>query len=331
MRIPIAVIIPALDEAPTIAGVVTRCREALDDATFETAVLVVDDGSTDATGDLAREAGARVLVHSRNYGVGKAFRTGMEAALRSGARIIVNIDADGQFDPGDIPALIAPLLEDRADFVSASRFKDSALCPRMPGIKRWGNHLMSRIISAITGERFYDVSCGFRAFNREAALRLNLWGAFTYTQECFIDMHVKNMRIAEVPLRIRGVREHGPSRVADNLAAYGYRAMKIILHSYRDYWPLRFFGALGACFMAPGAMLVLFLFWHRFTRGVFSPHIWAGFTGTGLFAFGAILFMVGLAAEMLKRIRLNQELLLYYERRRAFASPGSGTEFSAEP
>jgi len=316
MNNSVAVVIPALNEEATIGNVVERCVEVLRANDYEPRVIVVDDGSSDRTAILAEQAGARVVSHAENRGVGKAFHTGMAQALASRADIIVNIDADGQFDPADIPRLIDPIISGRAGFASASRFKDPALVPEMPRMKIWGNRMMSRIISGITGRRFYDVSCGFRAYARDAALRLNLWGNFTYTQESFIDFTVKDVRIEEVPLRIRGERQHGDSRVASNLWRYAVHAAKIILHSYRDFWPLRFFGVVSLLCMVPGILLGAFMLWHRFSSGAFSPHIWAGFTGAALFAFGLMTLVMGLVAEMLKRIRLNQEMLLYYERRR---------------
>jgi len=319
MKTRISIIIPALNEEATIAEVIHHCVDVLDSEQFLVSVIVVDDGSTDRTAKKAADAGAQVVSHVTNRGVGRAFRTGLETALSNGADIIVNIDADGQFNPDDIRALITPIIENRADFVTASRFKDRALTPRMPLIKRWGNWMMSLLISQITRRRFYDVSCGFRAYNSEAALRLNLWGDFTYTQESFIDLQIKGMRIEEFPLKIRGEREHGKSRVASNLVNYAFRSVKTILHSYRDYWPMQFFGFISLLCMVPGSLLILFLIRHRLISGSFRPHIWAGFTGSALFAFGLIILVVGLVGEMLKRIRLNQEMLLYYQRLRDFS------------
>ena len=320
----VAIVIPALNEEATAGDVIRRCREAMDSATLKTSVFLIDDGSTDNTAAVAREAGATVVQHASNMGVGRAFQTGLIHALRSGADIIVNIDADGQFDPDNIPALIEPIQAGRADFATASRFKDANLVPKMSAAKLWGNRMMSRLISRMAGQKFFDVSCGFRAYNREAALRFNLWGHFTYTQESILDLVVKGMRIEEVPLRIQGVRSTGTSRVASNLWHYGTRSLKIILHSYRDYWPMHFFGWLSVPFMVLGLSLLGFLGIHRVSVGSFSPHIWAGFTGAALLTVGGTILLVGVAADMLKRIRLNQEMLLYYERRKLYAKNPAG-------
>jgi len=319
---PIAIIIPAFNEAATIAGVVEQCRVQVECLSPRGRVFVVDDGSTDETVALARGAGAEVVSHGSNRGVGRAFQTGLERALRCGAEVLVNIDADGQFDPAAIPLLIEPITSGRADFATASRFKDPALAPKMPRVKRAGNAAMSRLISAIARQKLADVSCGFRAYNREAALQLNLWGSFTYTQESILDLAVKGLRIEEVPMQIEGVRAHGESRVASNLWRYGSRTLQIILHSYRDYWPLHFFGWISLpCFLLGGG-LVGFLFVHRVVAGAFSPHIWAGFSGAGLFALGMLILITGIVGETLKRIRLNQEALLYYHRKAEYGPEG---------
>jgi glycosyltransferase involved in cell wall biosynthesis len=312
-----AVIIPALNESATIADVVRRClAQTAPDG--DTVVIVVDDGSTDTTAALAREAGARVVVHGRNRGVGRAFQTGLAEALRSGADVMVNIDADGQVDPARIPQLVQPILAGRADFVSASRFKDPALIPDMPRIKIWGNRFMSRLISMIARQRFTDVSCGFRAYNREAALHLNLWGDFTYTQESFLELAIKNLRVEEVAMPIRGERETGESRVASNLWRYGWRTLQIILHSYRDYWPLHFFGWISLPFMLLGLGLLIGFVAHRLVAGSFSPHLWMGFSGAGLLGLGTLILVTGIMGEMLKRIRLNQEALIYFQKKAQF-------------
>ena len=196
----LVVTIPAQNEEKTIAQVVQgvpRCIPGI----AEVEVIVVNDGSEDRTAELAESAGATVVTVHGRPGLGRIFRIGMERALRLGADIIVNIDGDGQFDPGDITQLIQPILRDDADFVTCSRFALAEFRPVMPKVKYYGNKVVTRMINWVCGgTRFTDVSCGFRAFNREAACRLTLFGRYTYTQECFIDLFSKGMRIVEVPL-----------------------------------------------------------------------------------------------------------------------------------
>ena len=208
--------IPALNEQETLGEVIRAIPRDLP-GIVSVEVVVVDDGSDDRSGEIAAEAGAVVIRHPHSRGVGAAFHSGLAYGISSGADLILSIDADGQFDPADIPALIAPVVNGEADFVSASRFMDPALVPDMPRAKLWGNRLMSHLISRLAGQKFYDVSCGMRCYARNAALQLHLLGRFSYTQETFLNLAFKQLRIAEVPIRVRGQREFGESRVASNL------------------------------------------------------------------------------------------------------------------
>jgi len=210
------VVLPALNEAATIQGVIARIPRTIP-GVDRVEVLVVDDGSTDDTAALSRAAGASVISHGRNRGVGAAMQTGLDEAVRRQVSFAVNIDSDGQFAPEDIPTLLRPLIEGKTDFATASRFKDPKLVPVMPRVKRIGNWGMARMVSSIVGQHFDDVSCGFRAYTREALLQLVLSGAFTYTQEMLLVLGQKGLRMLEVPMVVRGVREHGKSRVASNL------------------------------------------------------------------------------------------------------------------
>ncbi|RME26502.1 MAG: glycosyltransferase, partial [Deltaproteobacteria bacterium] len=259
------------------------------------------------TAAIARAEGAAVIRHRKNRGVGAAFQTGVEEAIRRGSDILVNIDADGQFSPEDIPALIAPILEGRADFVTASRFKDPALTPRMPWAKRLGNWGMAWIISGLCGERFHDASCGFRAYSRHVLLRLVLLGRFTYTQETLLSMSQQGMRIEELPLRIRGVREHGTSRVAGSLVRYAWRTLGIIFGFIRDYSPGVLFTNATLLFGLVSVGVGGFFLWHRLVSGQFSPHIWAGFTAAFFFGLACVSFLMGQVATMIARLRSVQE------------------------
>jgi glycosyltransferase involved in cell wall biosynthesis len=313
----LVVIIPALNEEKTIGDVIAAVPTEID-GIDQIEVVVVDDCSADQTRMIAESAGALVISHCENKGVGAAFHTGMKAALKKGADVIVNIDGDGQHNPGDIPALIMPVLDGKADFTTASRFKEPSLIPRMPRIKLWGNKMMSRLISYLAGKKFYDVSCGFRAYSRDTALRLTLVGKFTYTQETFLNLAFKGLSIAEIPLVVKKEREFGESRVASNLWKYGYRTSKIILRAFRDYKPLRFFGFISLPFFIIGMLLIMFLLLHYLSAGQFSPHKWAAFSGITSIILGLIFFILGLVADMLDRVRLNQEELLYYKRKEEY-------------
>jgi glycosyltransferase involved in cell wall biosynthesis len=316
----LVVMLPALNEEATIAQVLARVPRQIE-GVADVRLLVIDDGSTDRTAELARLAGATVVSHSHNQGVGAAFSTGIEQALVMGADIIVNMDADGQFQPEDITTLIQPILRNGFDFASCSRFANPENIPVMPWIKLWGNRMMCRLVNAITGvTKFTDVSCGFRAYSRDAALRLNLYGKFTYTQETLIDMAMRGLAMTEVPLTVRGVREHGVSRVASNLWRYGFNTSMIILRAFRDWRPLVFFGAIAIVFLLMGIGLIGFVgVWWIF-QGHTKPWTQLITLGGVSLVMGIALAVLALVADQIGRGRRIQEQLLYLERRRSYAS-----------
>jgi len=302
--------LPALNEEATVAEVIEKIPKEIDGIS-KIVVLVLDDGSTDTTREKSIQAGAEVISHSSNRGLGVAFRTGISRALELGADYVVNMDSDGQFNPADIPTVLAPLLEGRADCVTASRFKDKALVPEMNQVKLYGNHMMSWLISKLVGQRYYDVSCGFRAYTVDTLCHMNLQGRFTYTQETFMDLLFKGLRIEEIPVKVRGTRAVGKSRMASSISRYAYNSSKIIFRTFRDYYPLRVFSAISAVFLIGSLAFFTFLLVHYLQHDSFTPYKWTGFAGAYLGAIGVIVGVAGLLADMFVRIRINQEQILY--------------------
>jgi len=305
----IVVVIPALNEEASIGNVLDRIPKYIDQ------VVVVNDGSTDRTRDIALSKGAIVVDHKQNKGLGLAFKSGLQRVLELDADVMVNMDADGQFNPDDIISLIVPIIEKKADFVTASRFKDPALWPEMSKIKFWGNNMMSRLISSIVNERFYDVSCGFRAYSKDTLMRLNLFGKFTYTQETFIDLAFKGLTIKELPTKVRGTREHGKSKMASNLFKFGYRTSGIILKAFRDYKPIRLFGNVALIFCLIGLGFFFFLMIHYFRFDAFSPYKWTGFTAAFFLTLSIIMIITGFIMDVFARMRQNQDELLYRQKK----------------
>jgi glycosyltransferase involved in cell wall biosynthesis len=312
--VKLIVIIPAFNEEATIGKVIGSIPTPFE-GVEEVQVIVTDDGSKDRTSEVASLAGAEVIRHRQNLGVGAAFRTGLMSALEAGADIIVNVDADGQFDSSDIPLLIRPILNREADVTTCTRFAREQLVPDMSPIKKWGNRMMCRIVNGICYKaNFTDVSCGFRAYSRDAALRLTLFGDFTYTQESFIDMAAKDLHITEIPLQVRGRRQHGQSRVANNLWRYAFHSMMIIIQAFRDLRPLFFFGSLGMILLVLGIACGGTVFGWWLSTGGTSPFRNL-LVGSAVFLIlGFLLIILALQADMTGRQRKLLEEMLYTSR-----------------
>ncbi len=299
---------PALNEEEGIGLVINELPKKIE-GIEEIEVLIVDDGSTDNTADIARKNGATVVSHNINKGVGRAFQSAVNYALEKNADILVSIDADRQFNSKQIPDLIQSIIDDKADMVTGNRF-EKGIPENMPKSKYWGNTQMAKLISLISGQKFRDVSCGFRAYNREALLRLNLIGAFTYTQESILDLVYKDLRVEEFPVEVKYFTNR-KSRVAGSILKYAFKTSEIILKTLRDYRPMLFFGGVGGILLFIGLLCELFLGIFFLITGDFTPYKFVGFIGFGLFVFGLLLVIVGLLADMFNRIRLNQERILY--------------------
>jgi glycosyltransferase involved in cell wall biosynthesis len=319
------VVIPCLNEENTVASVVVGIPRTID-GIAGVEVLVIDDGSTDATVQRAREAGAEVVSQPSNQGLGATFRNAVGITIAKGADVMVHIDGDGQFDPADIPRLVEPVVNQQADMVTASRFLQKDLVPDMPTVKRWGNWGVAFIVRLLSGKSFKDVSCGFRVFSRETLLRMNLFGSFTYTQESFLDLIFKGMTIVEVPVKVRGVREFGTSRVASSIPKYAVRSLKIMLRAFISYKPFRLFFTIAIFCLVLAFGFLGFLGLHYLKTGAFSPHIWAGFVGGSFGFLGFSTLVIGIIGDMLVRIRMNQETILYHLKRSGLEGQNSNTD-----
>ncbi len=307
------VVIPCLNEEHTVARVVRGIPQKIS-GFGPIQVLVIDDGSTDQTADRAREAGAEVVSHVTNRGLGATFQEAVCIGIARGVDVMVHIDGDGQFDPQEIPSLVKPLIDGQAHMATASRFLAAELLPSMPAVKRWGNRGVAFVVRFLTGRRFRDVSCGFRAFSREALLRMNLFGQFTYTQEVFLELLFKGLVIVEVPATVRGTREFGTSRIASSIPRYAFHSMRIMLRAFVAHRPFVFFSAIAAlCFLFGGSLLG-FLGAHYLRFGLFTPHIWAGFVGGSFLFLGVSVLVTGFLGDMLVRVLRNQEDIIYYQR-----------------
>jgi glycosyltransferase involved in cell wall biosynthesis len=293
--------IPAFNEEATIEQAIVALPRSLPGFS-SVEVLVVDDGSTDRTGELARRAGVRVLRSTTNRGLAEAFSAGLAESLALEADVIVNFDADLQYDPSDIPALVAPILEGRADFVIGDR-GPSQLAHFSP-LKRLLQLVGSRVVSQMSGIEIADAVSGFRAISREAARRINVFSRLTYTLETLVQAAYKGMRVVSVPVRARGpVRK---SRLFDSTTKYILLQGANLLRITALYKPLKIFSIAAAVFIAGGVALgVRFLAYSLFRAGP-AGHVQSLILAAALIIVGCQTMLIGLVADL---VAINRRLL----------------------
>lgn len=276
-------------------------------------IWVIDDGSTDRTVAVAKQSGANVLSDGTQKRLAFRFRQALDIAITNKADLMVNIDGDLQFSPEDIPMLVRPIINDEADFVVADRFTGRDGVKRKPEnmslAKYLGNIVGAYIVSSLSKQRFNDVTCGFRAYNRTAITKLNINAEYTYTQESFQVLALKKLRIKTLPVVVRYFKGR-ESRVVTSIPKFIWSSALNITRSYRDFAPLRFFGLLGLIPFILGAVAGVFFLWHWITTGSFSPYKFVGLGSLYFVTIGGFIWSLGLVADMLSRMLNNQEKIL---------------------
>lgn len=222
------VAIPAYNEERVLGKVIENLRESLHNEE-DCLLLVVDDGSTDGTAEVARFAGADIVIsHLVNQGVAKAYRTAIRWAVRYNADVICTIDADGQFNPDDMTKLVEPIRNGSADLVIGSRFIDRSNHRSVPLLNLVTNKLMALMISIIIGKRIYDTETGYRAISGTTARQLELIGRASFSYDMILDLAWKGFRIQEVPVGVRYF-EGRVSRAIDGFLKYGLKSLSSIV------------------------------------------------------------------------------------------------------
>jgi glycosyltransferase involved in cell wall biosynthesis len=245
--------IPCFNEEETLPGTLAdlpRDVEGVDVVEW----LVVDDGSSDRTVEVARAHGVdHVVSHTTNRGLATAFLTGLDTALRMGADIVVNTDADNQYDGSCIPDLIRPVLDDGADMVVGERPIEQI--SEFSGLKKRLQRMGSWVVRRFSGIDVRDAASGFRAMSREAALRLQVYGRYSYTMETLVQARAEGLQVASVPIRVNP--QTRPSRLVKSTMQYVRRSGQTIVRSFALYYPFRFFFLVGLVPLVFGVALLL--------------------------------------------------------------------------
>jgi glycosyltransferase involved in cell wall biosynthesis len=304
--------VPCLNEENTLPLTVRdipRCIEGVD----AVEVLVVDDGCTDRTVDVARALGVDHVVHFRcNRGLAAAFAAGIDACLQLGADIIVNTDGDNQYCGADIPALIAPLLAGRADVVIGDRQTDSVV--HFSPLKKRLQKLGSWTVRRASGTTVADATSGFRAYTREAALRMHVVSGYSYTLETIIQAGKQKLAVAHVPVRTNPVLRQ--SRLFRSIPSYLRRSGETIVRVYAMYEPLRIFLVAGALLVAAGVLLGLrYLYFALERQGGGLGHIQSVVLAGVFLIAGFQVILIGLVADLIGiNRRLAEDILLRVKR-----------------
>ncbi len=305
--------IPCLNEAKTLGialAVLPRSVPGID----KVEILIVDDGSTDDTVAVARAAGVDHIVrHPANFGLARAFMTGLDASLKLGADIIVNTDADNQYCAADIPALVAPILEGRAEYVIGTR--PIARIEHFSPVKKFLQKLGSYVVRRISGTQVEDAPSGFRALSRDAAMRMNVFNRYTYTLETIIQAGYKNIPILCVPVRVNA--DLRPSRLVKSVPRYIQRSIFTMIRIFVVYRPFKFFFSIGTVFFLVGFLLGCRFLWHWLAgggRGMTQSLILAAV----LMLMGTVFSMMAFIADLLSVNRQLLEDIQYRQRRNCF-------------
>ena len=273
-------------------------------------LLIVDDGSTDRTAEVARAHGVdHVVRFTRRKGLAAAFMAGLDASLRLGADVIVNTDADNQYPGHEIPRLLAPILAGEADMVVGDR--GVAEVEHFTPTKRLLQRLGSWVVRKVSGTQIGDATSGFRAFTREAALRINIVSEFTYTLESIIQAGKKKLAIAHLPIEARPTR---PSRLFASTWEYLKRSVSTILRIYAMYEPFRVFMVLGSLLLLGGTALGLRYAWFWW-MGEIRGHLQSAILSVLLLLMGFVTMQWGLMADLVASNRKLLEDLLYRVRK----------------
>jgi glycosyltransferase involved in cell wall biosynthesis len=301
--------IPCFNEAETLAvtlKALPRQVEGFDGVEW----LIINDGSKDATLQVVKAGGVdHVVSFTKNQGLARAFMAGIDACLKLGADVIVNTDADNQYNAADIPLLTRPILDKKADLVVGAR--PISEMQHYSLIKRQLQKLGSWVVRRASKTDIPDAPSGFRAMSREAALRLNVFNDYTYTLETLIQAGQKNMAIASVPVRVN--EELRPSRLVKSLSSYVRKSIVTIVRMFVVYRPFHFFAAIGVLLFSAGFAIGLRFLYYYFRDGG-AGHVQSLIFASVLLSMGFQTMLVAFLADLLAVNRRLMEDVQFRQR-----------------
>jgi glycosyltransferase involved in cell wall biosynthesis len=298
--------IPCYNEAQTLPIALADLPREVEG--FDTVEwLVIDDGSKDNTVAVAREHGVdHIVSHTKNQGLARGFMTGLHACLDLGADVIVNTDADNQYNASDIPVLVKPIIDNEADFVVGARPIENI--GHFSPAKKLLQKLGSWVVRKVSATDIPDAPSGFRAFSRDSAMRLIVFSDYTYTLETIIQAGQKNMAITSVPVRVN--KDLRPSRLLKSIPSYIQRSIMTIVRIFVIYKPFRFFFTIGSILFILGSLIGLRFLYFYFTAGS-AGHIQSLILAAVLLVSGFQTILVAFLADVLAANRKMLEDIKY--------------------
>lgn len=312
-RLPTLIVqIPAYNEEGHIAEVISSVPREIE-GIGRVEVLVADDCSTDNTIREAKKAGADYIIKNvKNYGLAHTFQKAMNKCLELGADIIVNTDADNQYNQEEIPKLVEPILKGEAHMVSGNRQVESL--NHMVKAKKYGNIIGSKVVKMSAGYHIEDASSGFRAYSREAALRLFVTSKHTYTHETLIQAAHKNLKVIEVPVEFR--KREGHSKLIKSVPSHIKKSMQTIVRNTLMYNSFRFFSLLGLFLIILGLVPVIRWYVLSYIFDEAGQHLQSLMLGVVLLVFGGLSVLLGFISDIIAINRLHLEEILYIMRKK---------------
>ena len=297
--------IPCYNEEHTLPQTVADIPREIDGIS-KVEILVIDDGSTDGTVDVAKSIGVDHIVRNKkNMGLAKSFSKGIDACLKAGADIIVNTDGDNQYCGAEIRRLVIPVLEEKADIVVGDRQTNKI--KHFSRGKKFMQWFGSGIVRKLSGLKVPDAVSGFRAISREAAIKLNIISSFSYTIEILIQAGKRNLEVISIPVRTNPKTRD--SRLFKSLPTFIARQVTTIIRVYAMYQPLKVFFYLGMTLSIAGLLPIIRFLYYFMTSGG-SGHIQSLVLGGALLLMGFASFLFGLLADLISNNRQLTEMAL---------------------
>ena len=302
----LTVLIPAFNEENTIKKVIDEIPEKIP-LVDKIEVMVVDDGSSDNTLKISKEAGARVISFKKNQGRAKAVSEGFKRFLQSGSDILVLTDADDQYDSGEIPLIVKPITDESADMVLGDR--QVKKLDHMKFGNKIGNRMVTKTLSSLIDMEISDGQSGFRAYTRETVAKLHIFSSYTFTQETLIETKFKGLKMVNVPITFR--KRADKSRLISNIFSYASKTLTIVSATIIYYRAVKFFSVLSIILYIIGASFSVFVLNHFYETGSVAPYYPSTMLAVLFLVVGSVSTLLVVISSILGRQSILLEEILY--------------------